>query len=177
MTGDPFWQAIEAQGLDVPARVAVLQNEGRAEYNGRCDVIAAEGRWARLINRLAGFPPSGTHIALALICETVGVTRVWTRDFGGHITRSVLRFDAGTGAVHERFGPFRLRLGLSAAEGRLHVRIAHMSCLGVPVPRGLRPRSSTVEYVDEHGRFAFDVAASVPMIGPVIRYRGWLVPV
>ena len=41
----------------------------------------------------------------------------------------------------------------------------------------LAPKSQTAEFVDEDGRFRFDVAISVPLVGPVVRYRGWLAPI
>ena len=48
--------------------------------------------------------------------------------------------------------------------------------LGVPIPRVLLPRSDTRESVDDLGRATFDVGLSLPVVGAVVRYRGWLVP-
>lgn len=177
MSGDPFWQAICAQGLKVAAPVAALHRApGRQEYEGRCDIAEPEGRLGRLLARLAGFPPAGRDVPLGLTCEDRNGARHWIRDFGGHVTRSTLRYDSRTGHVIERFGPFTLHLALSARDGRLAMRVARLALLGVPVPGPLRPRSSTVEYADDAGRFRFDVAASVPLLGPFMRYAGYIEP-
>ena len=44
------------------------------------------------------------------------------------------------------------------------------------LPRFLAPRSDTREYQDEQGRFRFDVRLSLPLIGLLAHYRGWLMP-
>jgi hypothetical protein len=40
----------------------------------------------------------------------------------------------------------------------------------------LAPRSDTREFVDDLGRFRFDVAIGLPLIGQLAHYRGWLEP-
>lgn len=49
-------------------------------------------------------------------------------------------------------------------------------CVGFPVPRMLLPVSETAESVDAEGRVTFDVAVSLPWLGRIVRYRGWLAP-
>ena len=48
--------------------------------------------------------------------------------------------------------------------------------LGIAMPRGLAPTSQSSEEIGRDGRFRFDVSISLPFVGPVIRYRGWLEP-
>jgi hypothetical protein len=43
------------------------------------------------------------------------------------------------------------------------------------MPRFLMPRGTAREY-EAGGRFHFDVPIALPLIGPVIHYRGWLIP-
>ena len=38
------------------------------------------------------------------------------------------------------------------------------------------PRSEAREDVDEQGRFRFDIRLTLPVIGLLTHYRGWLVP-
>ena len=38
------------------------------------------------------------------------------------------------------------------------------------------PKSETFEEVGKDGRFRFDVSISLPLIGLLVRYRGWLEP-
>ena len=45
------------------------------------------------------------------------------------------------------------------------------------MPRALRPQSETFEEVGKDGRFHFHVSISLPFVGLVVRYRGWLEPV
>ena len=49
--------------------------------------------------------------------------------------------------------------------------------LGIPLPEFLRPRTTATESVGSDGAFRFDVAISLPLIGTLARYRGWLRPV
>lgn len=46
--------------------------------------------------------------------------------------------------------------------------------LGLPWPFALMPKSITHEAVDEQGRVIFDVTISLPVVGQVIHYQGWL---
>jgi hypothetical protein len=46
---------------------------------------------------------------------------------------------------------------------------------GVPIPRVFAPKISAREW-QANDRFQFEVEASMPMIGKVIAYRGWLLP-
>lgn len=46
----------------------------------------------------------------------------------------------------------------------------------IALPRALAPKSDTREFVDERGRFRFDVAIGLPLIGQLAHYRGWLEP-
>jgi hypothetical protein len=47
------------------------------------------------------------------------------------------------------------------------------SLFGIPLPAWLGPRSDSFESVDQ-GRFRFHVAISHPLLGSIVRYRGWL---
>ena len=48
--------------------------------------------------------------------------------------------------------------------------------LSIPLPRRTLPRVNCLESA-EGARFRFDIDVAFPLIGPVIHYRGWLVPV
>jgi len=47
---------------------------------------------------------------------------------------------------------------------------------GLPLPSSLRPQVAARESVAD-GTFQFDVEIGAPLIGRIIRYRGWLRPV
>jgi hypothetical protein len=42
------------------------------------------------------------------------------------------------------------------------------------MPMALAPHTPAREY-EEDGRFHFDVEIGLPLVGPVVHYRGWLV--
>ena len=46
----------------------------------------------------------------------------------------------------------------------------------VPLPRFLAPMTRAREWVDDEGRFRFDVEIGLALIGPIVRYTGWLLP-
>ena len=49
------------------------------------------------------------------------------------------------------------------------------SFLGIPLPRWTLPTVNCFESGDGE-RFVFDIDVVFPLIGPVIHYRGWLLP-
>jgi hypothetical protein len=77
------------------------------------------------------------------------------------------------GLLTERFGPFSLAMALVWEEGRLKFVIRRWRLGPLVLPLWLAPLSTTHESVVD-GRFNFDVGISLPLIGLVVRYRGWL---
>jgi hypothetical protein len=57
---------------------------------------------------------------------------------------------------------------------RLVYRVEGWRLGPVPLPRLLAPLTRTHEEVDGEGRFVFDVEISLPLVGRLVRYRGWL---
>ncbi|MEO0371641.1 MAG: DUF4166 domain-containing protein [Pseudomonadota bacterium] len=178
MTGDPFWQVIEAQDLPVPSAVLALHKgagerrfEGRARVDRGTHPIVRIGLWA------SGFPPQSDDVPVMLTIRVGDHGAEWIRNFGGHITRSRLWFDAEKIAVKEKLGPFQLTLGLRVEKGQLRMKISGFSLWGLPLPRWCHPISQTREFEDSEGRFGFDVSGRMPGFGPIIRYVGHLAPV
>lgn len=75
----------------------------------------------------------------------------------------------------ERFGPIYFRCDLVGDHTGLQMAMQGWSILGVPLPLALAPRSQAREW-PEDGRFHFDVPVSLPLIGRIVHYRGWLEP-
>lgn len=175
---DPVARVARATGLTLPPAVAALHEaDGQASFSGRCAVTRGPTWLARLALWLGGFPRAASDLPVTLLIQPGpdgGCT--WRRDFGGHVTRSHLSVSGDGRAVIERFGPVRLRMSLWMQDGRLHYGIDRMHVLGLPMPRWLTPRSETSECQTEAGDFGFDVSASLPVVGLLIRYRGQLRP-
>ncbi|MET1111224.1 MAG: SDR family NAD(P)-dependent oxidoreductase [Allosphingosinicella sp.] len=141
------------------------QGEGRVE-RGR-------GLLARALAAAMRFPPEGRWPLHVAFSEADGVER-WTRDFGGHRFTSELR--AKGERLVERFGPLRFAFDLPSGPDGLEMRLQGWSVFGLPLPLALAPRIGAREW-EEEGRFRFAVSASLPLIGDVIRYNGWLSPI
>lgn len=99
------------------------------------------------------------------------------RDFAGRRfvstqERGVGRFD---GLLCERFGPFAFGLALLLEGERLSLVVRRWTFLGLPLPRRWAPSGDVYETVD-NGRFRFHVDIAHPLLGRIVRYRGWLVP-
>lgn len=104
-----------------------------------------------------------------------GGAETWERNFAGRIMRSRLSRARIPGQIKERFGPFAFTIRLRWDGVRLHYEMAGARFLGLRLPRALLPRSDTFESVGD-GVFRFDVRLSLPLVGLLAHYRGWLVP-
>jgi hypothetical protein len=75
--------------------------------------------------------------------------------------------------VIETLGPARLVFGLQEKDGSLVMHLRSMRFLGVPCPQWLLPRIDARER-GRGQRLEFDIQATLPVIGQVTAYRGWL---
>ena len=78
--------------------------------------------------------------------------------------------------VVERFGPLRFRLKPTLSPAGITMPVRGWSIWHVPLPGWLAPSSDARETMDDQGRFRFDVQLSLPLVGTVAHYCGWLVP-
>jgi hypothetical protein len=154
-----------------PAVRAIHEVCGDAGAAGEGMVERGIGWPARLIGAIMRFPPSGRYPVHVAFAERNGVER-WTRDFGRHVFAS--EFSARGDLVMERFGPIRFDFALPSDEKGLTMELRRWSIFHIPLPLFLAPRIAAREWQEENGRFGFDVRVSMPLIGPVVRYAGWL---
>jgi Domain of unknown function (DUF4166)/Saccharopine dehydrogenase NADP binding domain len=148
-------------------------------FEGRASVERGTNVLAGLIGWLFGFPRATAAIPVTVEMVRTRTGETWTRTFGTSSFRSHLSLSgaAGAGVIRERFGPFAFTLPLAAKGGQLHYPVASGRFAGlIPVPKMLLPVSEAWEDVDGHDRATFDVALSLPWIGLVVRYKGWLAP-
>jgi hypothetical protein len=87
-----------------------------------------------------------------------------------------LRDGEGAGHIHERFGVMGFDINLQRTQDQLHFPVISGTLLGIPLPNWLLPRSEAMETAED-GRFQFDIKISLPGIGLLVRYHGWLEPV
>jgi hypothetical protein len=139
---------------------------------GQCTIERGKGIAVAIIARAAALPPSGVNVPL-----TVTITRdqrqreIWERNFSGHIMRS--RLWQQSDLLAERLGLMTLLFALSEQGGAIIWTVRGARLLGIPLPTAWFAQSTASES-EVNGRYCFDVQASLPMIGRLIHYRGWL---
>jgi len=141
---------------------------------GRATVMRGTSLLARVVAWTFGFPPAADDLPVSVTFEPYGNGERWTRDFGGNRFSSVL--SPVEGGVEERFGPFSFAFRLEERAGALAMVPTRWRMGKLPLPRWLMPNGTAVER-DGDGRFTFDVPIVLPLVGEVVHYRGWLVPV
>jgi hypothetical protein len=146
---------------------------GPVVWSGESDIDASGGLVARFIRRLFGFPASGRRVPVAVTIDRGGGKEIWTRNFAGQRFRSRLEAEERN-VVSERFGPFRILLGIDAVNGEIEMPVVGWRLGPMKLPLALAPKSATREFTDDAGRFRFDVAISLPLAGVIAHYRGWL---
>jgi hypothetical protein len=139
---------------------------------GRAVVERGTHPIAQLVAKIMRFPAAGEHDVHVHFSEEAGVER-WTREFGGSRFSSTLRAEGNH--LVERFGPLRFIFSLSTSDGGLAMEITGWRLGSIRLPNFLAPRSPAREWEAE-GLFHFDVPIDLPLIGRVVRYRGWINP-
>ncbi|MEP1327199.1 DUF4166 domain-containing protein [Pseudophaeobacter sp.] len=84
----------------------------------------------------------------------------------------MLSYDRRRGCAVERFGPFAIDLTLEVKVDDLLVRVIGARIFGLPLPGWMNPRSAAREFATAQGQFGFDISASLPLVGLLIRYQG-----
>jgi hypothetical protein len=174
----PFARAVgETAWATLPEQVRSFHDAAAAPvWTGVADVDRGRHPLSRLVGRIVGLPAAARQIGVRVTIERErdGEER-WTRTFGHESFHSTLS-QGRDARIEERFGPLVVVLGLEVERGTLRYPVAGCRLLGVPLPRMLWPKSEAFETVDEAGRFRFDVRLSLPLVGFLAHYRGWLVP-
>jgi hypothetical protein len=162
----------------LPAPIQAMHDlTGTLAAEGRATVERGPGVLARAIGAIFGFPPAASDIPVRVDFSLRDGREVWRRDFAGRIFTSTQ--EAGRGRFDrllcERFGPFAFGIALVRTADRLDLLVRGWRVLGIPLPRALVPHVAAHERVED-GRFRFHVEIKLPLIGLMVRYRGWLVP-
>lgn len=149
----------------------------RAVWAGSAEVSRGRNPVAALVCGLFGFPQAGVQPVTVTFTTDAQGRETWARRFGNRLMQSTQAAGLGRDAwlVVERFGPFRFGLALDWDGRQLRI-IPRSWALGpLPLPRRLMPKGPAWEE-EVAGRFHFHVEIILPVIGPVVRYEGWLLP-
>lgn len=163
--------------LPAPIR-ALHDNVSRARWSGRADITGASNPLAYVAARIVGMPRATGDVDVAVDFEVRDGVERWRRSFAGRLFVSLQYAGEGSdvGAVIERFGALSFALRNTLDGEGLSQEIAAAYVLGIRLPRLLWPRIRARERVDGQGRFTFDVAIAVPLLGGLVAYKGWLMP-
>ena len=169
----PLYRRLLAELFDaLPARVAELHDvTGTSVWTGRADVERGRSLLSRLAATLFRLPPAGADQTLEVTFMADGGTELWTRRFGNAVFRS-LQYER-RGLLNERVGPSTFVFALATSPDGMALRLKGVRFLGVPLPRFLAPAVATFES-EREGRYHFEVEASLPLLGRIVRYEGWL---
>ena len=162
--------------LDLPDTVRRAHDAASTgSWRGRARVTRGTGVLARLVGALFRFPRASDDVGVVVEFRRERGRETWIRNFGGRRFSSVQFEGRGAyeGLLCERFGPFTFGLATVIENGQLRLPVRRWCMLGLRLPLWLAPQSHAREF-DEDGRFNFDVDISLPFIGPVVRYRGYL---
>ncbi|MEM7507234.1 MAG: DUF4166 domain-containing protein [Pseudomonadota bacterium] len=170
-----FEDALGPKWAELPTPIRRLHDIWDVErFSGQAQITGAENPFARLIAAFFRFPRSMAECQVTVTKTRRPGAETWRRDFGGPPMVSHLRA-LGPGLLEERFGPMRFRLQVDASTSGLSLTILSGTCLGLPIPAALLPRTTARESVVD-GCFRFDVALHAPIVGLLAHYRGWLKP-
>jgi hypothetical protein len=142
-------------------------------WQGRARVTRGRGVMARIVSGVMRFPRDTPDTPLTVTMARYGDAEVWVRDFAGRRFQSTLRLHKGQ--MTERFGLLTFAIALHVQDGALHYPVTKGWFCGIPIPRWALPRSDTVEGA-AGPRATFDVGLSLPIVGAIVRYQGWLEP-
>ena len=162
----------------LPAPIQTMHDlTGALAVEGRATVERGASPLARMVAALFGFPPEGRDIPVKVDFTLREGREIWRREFAGRTFASTQ--EAGRGRFDrllcERFGPFAFGLALVCDAGQLRLVPRAWSVFGIPLPHALVPRGTSYESAED-GRFHFHVEIGLPLIGLIVRYRGWLMP-
>lgn len=145
--------------------------EGAHVLDGWVEVEAPASFVARVLARCLGAPVTARQGPIQFELKASAEEEAWTRHFPGKTMKSRLTHAAGH--IVERLGCAKLWFALEGDAEMLEMKLVQLRFLGVPCPRWLRP-VIVAEETATPDQLHFRVEASLPVIGLVASYRGYL---
>lgn len=143
---------------------------GHRRYCGQVEVARGNSVLSHLCARAARLPPAGQG-ALEVEIESGKDWERWTRHIGGRPMPSQLWEQDGL--LCERLGLLSFGFALAVERDAIVWRVIRVRALGIPLP--VHWFSGVTAYESEgEGRYCFDVAARLPVVGLLVHYQGWL---
>jgi len=167
-----FAGLLGAEFSRLPPQVAKIHTrQGMREYAGEVQVRRGKGLFLSLCASAARLPPTRAAGPLRVEIEATHDGETWTRRFGSHLMAS--RLWPSEGLLAERLGLLFFGFKLSVNDGVLMWQVERVSAAGIALPKrwfkGVVARES-----EQDGRYRFEVGATLPLLGELIHYTGWL---
>lgn len=140
---------------------------------GRFAVIRYPGLLRRFLAFVLRLPSPGRDIATTLEVTATSTGERWVRTFGR--TTLVTRQTVAGGLLIEYAGPMSFGLVVEVVAGGMVMRTRHVWCLGLPLFRCVAPSVEATVVPAEQG-WSVVVRLVLPLIGPLMEYRGDVVP-
>lgn len=140
-----------------------------AAATGSFSVIRPRSRLKGLLGTLAGFPPAGSDVPLALSVTRQGKVEQWRRTFGKHPFPS--RQWIWRDLLVEAAGPLAFGLRLAARDKGYTMTTQRVWMLGLPIPLVLAPRALASVVPNPTGWQAH-IVLTFPVLGEMLRYEG-----
>jgi len=173
----PFQRILGAAFDTMPAPVRALHALSTDVHtSGRAEITATANPGAWLLRRVAGLPRPGKDVPVSVgFHPQENGTEYWDRHFAQRRYASTMQAGEGgdDGLLIEHFGPFDLLFRLAPSHEALRWSLAGWRFLKIPLPSWSRPSIECSETGDAE-RFIFDIDVAFPLVGHVVRYRGWL---
>lgn len=143
-------------------------------YVGKARIQRGRHGLVPLLAAVARLPKSGDALPTEVVFSTHGQGEQWARRFGRW--PMVSRLWAHDGHLREQLGAVRFEFDLQAREGGIDWSVRRVWAFGLlPLPRrwydGARCREAW-----QGERYTFLVDVTLPWVGALIRYEGWLEP-
>jgi hypothetical protein len=167
-----FHRVLGEAYLSLPPELRKIHDGGaRRTWAGRCDIERGKNLLVRLMATIASLPPTSRDVQVTVKITADTNSEIWTRNFGGHIMRSKLKLRKGL--LSERLGPVSLCFELCNEQGSIEWHLRSVHYLGLPLPtRFFAGTCARETWANE--RYNFYVHVSLPILGLLVSYQGWL---
>ncbi|WP_238691865.1 DUF4166 domain-containing protein [Xanthomonas arboricola] len=158
----------------LPAPVRALHSvQQRQTFGGRAQIQRGRHALVPLLALLSRLPRTGeVDVEVEFLVDTHGER--WHRRFAGLPMYSRLWRQGG--ALREHLGAVRFEFALRADADALYWQATRAWAFGwIPLPARWFEQVRCREHADA-GRYGFFVDVHLPLVGPFIRYEGWLAP-
>ena len=171
-----YRRILQDQWKSLPIAVRDLHDlQISKSVEGKALVERGKGIIVAVIAALFRFPQFGTHVPVRVDFMLKDGQEIWQRVFAGKSFRSIQFEGRGRyeNLICEKFGLITFGLAVVIDGKKLSLVLRRWNFLGLPLPLFLAPRGYAYE-TEETGKFHFHVEISLPVVGLIVRYQGWL---